>query len=186
MTEPPTSAWERTVQESVGRIIEFWGFKRNQGRVWALLYLAEGPQGAPAIGRRLGLSKGAVSMVLRELETWAVVRRVPAESRSGVAYAAEQDLWLMISTVLRQREQRLVGQVLADLQAAERDAAADPELTPERRKALTGRIRTLVRLARAASVALSVLLRTRQLDLTPWHGILTRPSRDPNGRGNAA
>jgi len=173
MSEPLTPSWERTVQESVGRVIEFWGFKRNQGRVWAMLYLAEGPQGAPAIGRRLGLSKGAVSMVLRELETWSVIRRVPAESRSGVAYVAEQDLWLMISTVLRQREQRLVGQVLADLQAAEGLAAADPTLTPERRKALVGRIRTLSRLARAASVALAALLRTRLLDLSAWHGILT-------------
>ena len=27
----------------VGRLIEFWGFKRNMGRVWAVLYLSPEP-----------------------------------------------------------------------------------------------------------------------------------------------
>jgi len=31
--------WESLVTDAVGAVIEFWGFKQNQGRVWALLYL---------------------------------------------------------------------------------------------------------------------------------------------------
>ena len=41
--EPVLSPSERIVTETVGRLIEFWGFKRNLGRVWALLYLSEEP-----------------------------------------------------------------------------------------------------------------------------------------------
>ena len=33
------SGWEAMAIDAVGNVIEFWGFKRNQGRVWALLYL---------------------------------------------------------------------------------------------------------------------------------------------------
>ena len=33
--------WEQIAIEAVGDVIEFWGFKRNQGRVWALLYLRD-------------------------------------------------------------------------------------------------------------------------------------------------
>ncbi len=173
MSETKLPPWESTVLESVGRVIEFWGFKRNHGRVWAMLYLAEEPQSAAVIGQRLGLSKGAVSMVVRELEGWAVVRRVAADSRSGVAYAAERDLWLMISTVLQQREQRLITHVQADLEQAARSASVDPDLTPARRRELAGRIRTLGHLAKAAQLALSVLLKTQRLNLKPWRGILS-------------
>ena len=31
--------WEALTTDAVGNVIEFWGFKHNQGRVWALLYL---------------------------------------------------------------------------------------------------------------------------------------------------
>lgn len=168
----PAPAWHTLVLEAVGRTIDYWGFKRNHGRLWALLYLDEGALDASAIGRRLGLSKGAVSIVLRELEGWSVVRRVPAANRSGVAYAAERDLWLMIETVLRQREAKLFGQVREDLRRAEREAAVERSLEPAERRRVAARIRTLRRLAEVANAALGVLLRSRRLDLGPLLGII--------------
>ena len=60
--------WEAIAIDAVGNVIEFWGFKRNQGRVWALLYLRGEPLTAGEIERELDLSKGGVSMLLRDLE----------------------------------------------------------------------------------------------------------------------
>ncbi|HLM42374.1 MAG TPA: ArsR family transcriptional regulator [Myxococcaceae bacterium] len=59
--------WEAIAVDAVGNVIEFWGFKRNQGRVWALLYLRGEPLTAGEIERELDLSKGGVSMLLRDL-----------------------------------------------------------------------------------------------------------------------
>jgi DNA-binding transcriptional regulator GbsR (MarR family) len=55
---------EALVSDSIGRLIEFWGFKRNMGRLWAILYLSDRPLSAPEIQDRLQLSSGAVSMTL--------------------------------------------------------------------------------------------------------------------------
>jgi DNA-binding transcriptional regulator GbsR (MarR family) len=170
-------AWETSVLEAVGRIIDYWGFKRNHGRVWALLYLRDESQDAATIGRRLGLSKGAVSMVLRELEGWAVIRRVPVRSRSGVAYVAERDLWLMLETVLRQRESRLFDQVREDLARAEEEASADTELSPSERRTVTANIKSMRRLADAAHATLQTFMRSRRLDLASLSDILKRPLR---------
>src|SRR6476661_6372016 len=52
--------WEALVVDAVGNTIDFWRFKRNHGRVWALLYLRGKPSSAAEIQRALGLSKGAV------------------------------------------------------------------------------------------------------------------------------
>ena len=60
--------WEALVVETIGNVIGFWNFKRNQGRVWALLYLRDRPLSAGELQEALGLSKGASSMITRELE----------------------------------------------------------------------------------------------------------------------
>ena len=68
--------WESMAIEAVGQVIEFWGFKRNQGRVWALLYLRGESFSAAEVESILRLSKGGVSMLLRDLERWKVISRV--------------------------------------------------------------------------------------------------------------
>ena len=67
--------WRSLVADAVGNFIEFWGFKRNHGRVWALLYLEGRAMTASEIQDALDLSKGAVSMITREIERWGVSRR---------------------------------------------------------------------------------------------------------------
>src|SRR5262245_21214700 len=71
------SLWEseRIVSDSVGRLMELWGFKRNMGRVWTVLYLADRPLTAKQLRDRLQLSSGAVSMTLNELSRWGVVHK---------------------------------------------------------------------------------------------------------------
>src|SRR5882757_2682516 len=67
---------ERIVSDSIGRLMELWGFKRNMGRVWTVLYLASEPSSAKHLRDLLQLSSGAVSMTLNELSRWGVVRKI--------------------------------------------------------------------------------------------------------------
>lgn len=169
-----TPDWETTVFESVGRVIEFWGFKRNHGRVWALLYLQNEPMAAVAIQRQLGLSKGAVSIIVHELQAWTIIRRVPVSSRSGVAYVAQSDMWRMIETVLRQRELRLVEEVQSDLTRAKRLAERDPSLDLQQRRQMGRRINNLRLVARAGQVAIDMLIRSRRTNLASLRTVLSR------------
>ena len=81
--------WESLATGAVGTVIEFWGFKANHGRVWAVLYLRDKALSAAEIQATLGLSKGAVSMVTRELEQWGVVRRVRPPHSDAWHFEAE-------------------------------------------------------------------------------------------------
>jgi DNA-binding transcriptional regulator GbsR (MarR family) len=65
---PGLPRWEALAIDAVGNVIEFWGFKHNQGRVWAVLYLRGMSMTATQLEEELGLSKGAVSMLVRDLE----------------------------------------------------------------------------------------------------------------------
>jgi DNA-binding transcriptional regulator GbsR (MarR family) len=107
---------EAAVSDVVGRLIEFWGFKRNMGRVWTVLYLSPEPLSAEDLRHCLRLSSGAVSMTLSELSRWGVVRKVWIQGERKDFYAAEVQLWRMISRVLSERER---GEVLAAIEAFE-------------------------------------------------------------------
>ena len=162
-------SWESLVVNTVGTVIEFWGFKRNQGKVWALLYLRDVPMDAAALRDALDLSKGAVSMIVRELESWGVVRRVRLGQSASWHFVAQVDLLRMIGQVFQQREVLLVRRVKEDLAHAERLARLQGDVPAP----VLERIARMRKLAGLVDHALGVFLRTAKLDLQTTRDILT-------------
>ena len=153
--------WETLAIDAVGNVIEFWGFKHNQGRVWALLYLRGTSMSAFQLEDELGLSKGAVSMLVRDLERWGVVLRIRQPGTGAWHYRAETDLVRMVSRVIQEREGAFITRIRADLEEARRLAAAGGA----GRERLQ-RIERMATLASGAERALKVFLRTARLDLS--------------------
>lgn len=157
----PISEWEALVVESVGTVIEFWRFKRNQGRVWALLYLRGREMTALELQEALELSKGAVSMVTRELEQWGVVSRVRSREDASWHFRAETDLMKMVGRVIEERESKLVHGVKADLERAERLARASGDVPPD----VLTRLHRMKTLATLIDRAVRGFLHTARLDV---------------------
>lgn len=162
---PQVADWESLVIDAVGNAIEFWGFKANEGRVWALLYLRARPFTAAEIGRTLGLSKGAVSMVTREMEQWGVIQRERAGAHAW-SFVAQTDFFAMIGRVVEAREARFITRVKSDLARAEE--AARERASPEQ----LARIARLRRLAGFVEKAVGVFLKTARFDATGALSIL--------------
>jgi len=99
---------ETEVVETMGRLIEFWGFKRALGRVWACLYLSPVPLCAAEIGETLCLPSGALTDALDELQLWGVVFRVHKPAGRKECFAADEDIWKLVARVLSDRELREV------------------------------------------------------------------------------
>ena len=51
-----------------------WGINRTVGQIYALLYAAREPINADEIAEALGFSRSNVSIGLKELESWKLVR----------------------------------------------------------------------------------------------------------------
>ena len=163
---------EAAVSDVVGRLIEFWGFKRNMGRVWTVLYLSPEPLSAEDLRQTLGLSSGAVSMTLSELARWGVVRKVWIQGERKDFYAAEVQLWRMISRVFGERER---SEIIAAIEAFEvalaelervRRTTGDPA-TRARAELQHDRIGQLLELARLGKKLLDALLSTAKVDAEP-------------------
>lgn len=160
------------MSDVVGRLIEFWGFKRNMGRVWTVLYLSPDPLSAEDLRQLLKLSSGAVSMTLSELARWGVVRKVWIQGERKDFYAAEVQLWRMISRVFNEREK---SEIIAAIDAFEealrqldRIRRTAPDAASRARAELQHeRISQLLDLARLGRRLLDALVSTAKVDAEP-------------------
>ena len=161
---------EVAVSDAVGRLIEFWGFKRNMGRIWAVLYLSTEALSAEDLRQLLTLSSGSVSMTLSELSRWGVVRKVWVAGERKDFYTAEVQLWRMISRVLGEREKAEVLHAIdafeEALQALERQPKPDAK-TRAKVELQRERIGQLLELAKMGKQLIETLVAAAKLDVTP-------------------
>lgn len=171
---------EILVSELVGRLIEFWGFKRNMGRVWAVLYLSPTPLSAQDLRDTLQLSAGAVSMTLNDLGRWDVVRRVwvPGERRDF--FTAEVQIWKMISRVFAEREGGEIRHAIEALEdalvALEPYLAATDDAVRQRAELQRTRVLALLGVAKIGRQLLETLVSTATVNAEPLSRIELAPA----------
>lgn len=100
------------IMETMGRITSFWGFSRIMGQLYGLLYLSPAPLTLDQMGEELEISKGNVSMNIRALERWNMVRQVWVKGDRKDYYEAETDFWKIMRGVMREREKKEFDQAL--------------------------------------------------------------------------
>jgi len=169
---------ERIVSDALGRLIEFWGFKRNMGRVWSVLYLSPEPLSAEELRQSLELSSGAVSMTVNELLRWGVVRKVWVQGERKDFYTAEVQLWRMISRVFNEREKSEIVNAIeafedALVEVGKLRSSTDPK-TRVRAELQYDRIKQLLELAKLGKRLIETLLATAKIDAEPLVRFLLR------------
>lgn len=152
------------VADAVGALIESWGFKRNMGRMWTVLYLEDHPLTAADLGERLGLSTGSVSMILAELLNWGAVKKAWVVGERREHYEPETSLWKMISRVFRERELNWIKQAADRFLEAKDEMRSGPDA---RRKLIAERIASLTDLAQVGSNLLESMLQGESIDSLP-------------------
>ena len=76
------------------------------GELFALLYITGTDWTAEDLRRWLGVSRGNVSMNLRELLSWGVVHKVHRAGERRELFRAETDVWTLFRKILRERKRR--------------------------------------------------------------------------------
>ncbi|MBS2022036.1 MAG: MarR family transcriptional regulator [Deltaproteobacteria bacterium] len=155
------------VADQVGGLMEFWGFKRVMGRAWTTLYLHGEAMTAAELCERMEISTGAASTTLTELERWGVVLRTRRSGDRRDFFTAENDVWKMISRVLREREILLVDRALEVFERAQEDLAHVPAGERVRAQAVMARIEKLAELARVGRALLTGIIERGHADLAP-------------------
>ena len=95
-----------------------WGINRTVGQIYALLFISAQPLTADEITERLGVSRSNVSMGLKELSSWRLVRlsHQPGDRRDF--YSAPEDVWQIFKILSEERQRREVDPTLSMLRDA--------------------------------------------------------------------
>jgi DNA-binding transcriptional regulator GbsR (MarR family) len=159
------------VADAVGALMEAWGFKRNMGRLWTVLYLENRPLSAAELGEKLSLSTGAISMLLTEMQEWGAIKKawVPGERREY--FEPETSIWKMVSRVFRERELVWITTAAEAFEAArsQLDAAPAPADADAaaRARLIRDRVSGLAQLTQVTATLMEAGLRGESVDALP-------------------
>jgi DNA-binding transcriptional regulator GbsR (MarR family) len=140
---PPPPEAAGTVREFVahwGLMARAWGINATMGELFALLYISAREWSADELRDTLGVSRGNVSMNLRELLNWGVVHKVHRPGERREFFRAEGDVWTLFRRILRERKRRELDPTLELLGRTVRRLEASPGPDP-----MHGRIHRLDR-----------------------------------------
>jgi DNA-binding transcriptional regulator GbsR (MarR family) len=95
-----------------------WGINRTVGQIYALLFVSEKPLNADEIADALAFSRSNVSMGLKELDSWRLVRlqHLPGDRREY--FSAPEDVWAIFRTLADERRKREIDPTLSMLRDA--------------------------------------------------------------------
>lgn len=114
-----------------------WGVNRSVSQIHALLYLSDAPITADAIVEALGLARSNVSTGLKELQSYAIVRRVHVAGDRRDHFVAETDLWEMLMRIAAERKRREIEPTLALLGELAAEVQGDTTVPAHVRERLT-------------------------------------------------
>ncbi len=91
-----------------GEMGSLWGINRTMAQIHALLFISPEPLSANDIMAELQISRGNVSMALRELIAWGIVSRMHVKGERREFYTTQKDVWKMFRIIARERKKREV------------------------------------------------------------------------------
>lgn len=124
-----------------------WGVNRSVAETHALLYLSAEPIPAEEIAETLGIARSNVSMSLKELQSWGIIKVHRKRGDRRDHYSSLEDVWELFRVVLDERKAREIDPTLAVLEECV-DSASKGKSAQE--KVVEQRIRAMISLFRVA------------------------------------
>jgi HTH-type transcriptional regulator, glycine betaine synthesis regulator len=124
----PSDHLVREFVEHWGMMARAWGINPTMGELFALLYITGTDWTAEELRQWLHVSRGNVSMNLRELLAWGVVRKLHRPGERRELFHAETEVWTLFRRILKERKRRELDPTLMVLDRISRLSETEPEL----------------------------------------------------------
>ena len=114
-----------------------WGINRSVAQIHALLYLAGEPLTADEMVKHLEIARSNVSMSLKELQGWGLIRNVHKTGDRRDHFETQHDVWEMFRIIMIERQRREIDPTVRLLdECVESSAATEATANPERHQRL--------------------------------------------------
>ena len=130
-----------------------------QGRIFAVLFLEDHPLSLDDIAQALQTSKSNVSINIRGLVEWHLVRRVPVPNTRRDHYEAAPDFWRVMQVIMERRFRWNIRQVIAACDETARTAKAGSTARPVEWDFIESRLEDLRSFAAAVDAGIEAFAR---------------------------
>jgi DNA-binding transcriptional regulator GbsR (MarR family) len=115
-----------------------WGINRTVGQIYALIFVSPTPVNADDIAEALEFSRSNVSMGLKELQAWRLVRLKHQAGDRREYFDAPSDAWEIFRTLAEERRRREIEPTLSMLRNAllEDPTTEEDRIAQERMKGM--------------------------------------------------
>ena len=151
-----------------------------QGRIFAVLFLEESSLSLDDIATALQLSKSNISINIRGLVEWHLVRRVSVPNSRRDHYEAASDFWRVMQEIMERRFRWNIRQVIAACDETSRTAKAGrtgSRAAERERVFLEGRLAALRSFAAAVDTGIEAFARGEPITPQAMQVIHIRPGR---------
>lgn len=152
-----------------------------QGRIFALLYLQEQPLALEAIAELLQQSKSNVSVNIRGLIDWHLVRRVPTAGSRKDHYEAATNFWRVMQEIMERRFRWSVRQVVAAVAEGEH-ALEESGGRRETSAFVRARLQSLKAFFTAVDTGIGAFTQGQPVDPETMKNVVPLPSRPTRQR----
>ncbi len=119
MSQPnPLPSLNRQFIAHFGEMGSRWGINRTVGQIYALLYISQTALNADDIAETLEFSRSNVSMGLKELQAWRLVRLRHQAGDRREYFEAPADVWEIFRVLAEERRRREIEPTLSMLRMA--------------------------------------------------------------------
>jgi len=95
-----------------------WGINRTVGQMYALLVIHEEPLNPDELAATLNLSRSNVSMGLKELGSWNLLRTIHKPGDRKTYYSTPEDVWEIARVLIAEKRKREIDPTLSMLRGA--------------------------------------------------------------------
>ena len=99
-----------------GDMASSWGINKTMSQIHALLYAESDALHTDEIMSILSISRGNANMNVRRLLDWELIHKVQFEGDRKDYFSAETDVWKIVNTIIRERQQREIAPIRARLE----------------------------------------------------------------------
>lgn len=134
----PLSPLVKSFVSHFGEMGSRWGINRTVGQIYALIFVSPRPVNADEIAEALEFSRSNVSMGLKELQAWRLVRLRHQAGDRREYFDAPTDAWEIFRTLAEERRRREIEPTLSMLRNAllEQPGTEEDRIAQERMKGM--------------------------------------------------
>ncbi len=107
--------------DQIGNFIQYWGFRKIEGRLWTYIFLSKRPLKAGELMAHTKISKAMFSLAVNELLKYDVIEKAFPSKERGQAYRPNLNVMEVINNVFKAREKRMIVKIESSYQSVKKN-----------------------------------------------------------------